>query len=240
MAVKEPVRSVAAPRRASARNANNRGRMIVLDGPDGAGKTTQAKLLKERLEAQGVDVLLLREPGGTQAGEAIRKLVLEQREIGLCPLTETFLFQAARAQLVEEVIRPALSNGAWIICDRFTLSTMVYQGFAGGVTRKVVEQLSQAAASGIVPDRYLVLWVPPRVGIKRRASRQADRMEAKGLIFIREVADAYLREARRNARAYRLVNGQGTVKEVQRRLWKQIEPLLAPKKKEKRERPVNV
>jgi dTMP kinase len=202
------------------------GRLIVLDGPDGAGKSTQVRLLKEALEARRVKVLALREPGGTAAGEAIRKLVLEQREIGLSPLTETFLFQAARAQLIEEVVKPALKKGTWVVCDRFFLSTLVYQGYAGGVDKGVVETLSKVACAGVVPDVYLVVWVKPSMGIQRRAARAADRMEAKGIQFIKDVASAFRRETLKRPRQFRFVDGAGTPEAVQARIWAQVEPLL--------------
>jgi dTMP kinase len=204
----------------------SRGRFIVLDGPDGAGKSTQARWLKDELEKFGIRTLLLREPGGTSAGEAIRKLLLEQREIGLSALTEAFLFQAARAQLVEEVIAPALSKGTWVICDRFTLSTLVYQALAGGVDEQAVEIMSAVATGDIEPDRYLVLWVSPKIGISRRAHRANDRMEAKGEKFIRNVAAAFKAQTERNPSRYRLIDGSGTPEEVQQLLWRQIQPLL--------------
>jgi dTMP kinase len=217
------------PDTASTRRARgkSRSRFIVLDGPDGAGKSTQVKLLAERLKARGEKVLTLREPGGTPAGEAIRKLLLEQREIGLSALTEAFLFQAARAQLVEEVIRPALHRGTWVICDRFSLSTLVYQGFAGGVKPAVLRTLIDAATSGLKPDRYIVLWVAPEVGVQRREKRgAADRMEAKGMKFIRDVARAFLREAKRDPKQYQLVPGDGAQSDVHERIWQQVEKLI--------------
>lgn len=204
------------------RTTRRRGRFVVLDGPDGAGKSTQAKRLAEHLKTQGIDALLLREPGGTAAGEAVRSLVLEHRKDHLFALTETFLFQAARAQLIQEVIKPALAAGKWVICDRFSLSTLVYQGFAGGVAPKVVKTLTTLACDGIKPDLYLVLWVSPKVGVARRADRAADRMESKGEKFIRDVAEAYRREARRS-REYVFLDGSGTLDEVQARIWTKVE-----------------
>ena len=209
-------------------NSRKRGRFIVLDGPDGAGKSTQAKLLAQTLKAHGIKALLLREPGGTAAGEAIRALLLEHRGVDLSALTETFLFQAARAQLVEQVIKPALKSGKWVICDRFTLSTLVYQGHAGGVDPKIVRTLSTLACAGVKPDLYLVLWVPPKTGIARRADRAADRMESKGRKFLRDVANAYKREAR-NTREFTFVDGSGSLQEVQQRIWKHIARMLARK-----------
>ncbi len=200
----------------------------MLDGPDGAGKSTQARILSEHLEQRGVKVLLLRDPGGTAAGESIRKILLEQREGGdhLSPLAETFLFQAARAQLIEEVVKPALAAGTWVICDRFSLSTLVYQGLAGGVDTGVIEKLSAIATAGVKPDRYLVVWVPTKIGIERRADRAADRMESKGDKFLRAVADAFRNTAKREPKKYRMIDGQGSLDDVRERIWNAVEPLL--------------
>ena len=198
----------------------------MLDGPDGSGKSTQARLLADELERRGIETLLLREPGGTATGEAIRKLLLMRGAMAIGPLAEAFLFQAARAQLSEEVIRPALRRGAWVLCDRFSLSTLVYQGFAGGVPPRAVEALSALAAGGLWPDKYLVLWVPFSVGLQRREHRAADRMESKGAKFLRAVAAAYKRAALSAPGRYELVDGRGTVGAVRERIWRRVEELL--------------
>jgi dTMP kinase len=214
---------------------NRKGRFIVLDGPDGSGKSTQARLLAVELKQRGIEVLLLREPGGTATGEAIRQLLLKRGAMAISSLAEALLFQAARAQLVEEVIRPALRRGAWVLCDRFSLSTLVYQGLAGGVPPRAVEGLSALATGGLWPDKYIVLWVPFNVGLQRRAHRAADRMESKGAKFLRAVAAAYKREALRAPRLYELVEATGTVETVQARIWRCVATLLNSSSSEERE-----
>ena len=203
------------------------GRFVVLDGPDGAGKSTQARLLSERLQQRGIVVQLIREPGGTAAGESIRALLLEKRANSeISALAETFLFQAARAQLIKEVIKPALSKGHWIVCDRFTLSTFVYQGLAGGVSTDAIETLSRLATDGLSPDCYLVLWLPLDSAAGRRTRRgEADRMESKGEKFLADVSAAYRTFAEKSS-AYKLIDASGTVEQVQESIWRQVEPLI--------------
>ena len=208
------------------RKQKQRGRFLVLDGPDGAGKSTQIALLAQALQARGMRVLVLREPGGTKAGEAIRAILLDRLTEGLSPLTETFLFEAARAQLVQAVIQPALRSGTWVLCDRFTLSTLVYQGLAGGLKPDMVARLSRLATGSLRPDRYLVLWVRLTEGLTRRSGREADRMESKGLRFSRAVSEAYRQQARMHPRRYILVDGSGTVERVRARVWARVVRLL--------------
>ena len=143
----------------------------MLDGPDGSGKSTQAKMVAAELQSRGLKVRALREPGGTALGELVRGLLLNHSKTKIDTLAETFLFQAARAQLIHEVIEPALAKGEWIVLDRHTLSTLVYQGYAGGIRKKTVKLLSHAATGELSPDAYIVLWVPPGIGAERRSGR---------------------------------------------------------------------
>lgn len=202
------------------------GRFIVLEGPDGAGKTTHLELLKKQLERRGVKTRTVREPGGTIGGEKIRAVLLGGKADHLTAVTETFLFQAARAQLVHEVIRPALERGEWVLTDRYWLSTMIYQGYAGGVDPAEIRRLSKLATGGLMPDRYIVLWVPMKESMARRADRAADRMESKGDAFARKVNLGYRRVALSSRGQLKLIDGRDTVDAVAARVWKLVEPLV--------------
>ncbi len=170
-----------------------RGCFIVLEGPEGAGKTTHARGLEASLVERGRKALLTHEPGGTVTGEAIRRVLLDGRYGEMTPLTELFLVCASRAQHVAEVIRPALAEGAVVICDRFSPSTIVYQGYAGSVPMDVVVSADAAARQGLVPDLTIILDVPAEAGLARgMADTSADRIESKEIPFHRRVREGYL------------------------------------------------
>lgn len=161
---------------------------ISFEGVDGSGKTTQVALLADSLREEGRDVVATREPGGTPAGELIRELLLEGGEIA--PWTEAALFAAARAQLVDEVIRPALARGADVICDRYIDSSLAYQGLARGLGVERVLELNLLATSGLLPDRTFFLAIPPEDTAGRRDT-QPDRIEREGDEFAAIVDQGY-------------------------------------------------
>jgi dTMP kinase len=171
------------------------GVFIVLEGPDGGGKTTQAALLAEALRAEGRDPLVLREPGHTRLGEEIRQILLGHRDEEIDPRAETCLFMAARAQLTAEVVRPALAAGRVVLSDRFLLSTVVYQGYADGKFDPVIEQMGRWVTQGIDPALTIILDVRPDAARARR-QRAEDRMEAKGAAYHKRVREGYLAAAR--------------------------------------------
>ena len=157
---------------------------ITLEGVDGAGKSTQARLLARALELAGHDVVALREPGGTAISEKIRALLLDPANAAMGDTCELLLYEAARAQLVHETIAPALAAGKVVVCDRFYDSTTCYQAFADGLDRQVVRDANNLAVAGTHPDLTLVYQIEPALAARRMADRaRADRMEAKGMEF---------------------------------------------------------
>ena len=174
-------------------------RFIVLDGVEGCGKSTQAGLLADHLRGQGHEVVLTHEPGGTPVGEAIRTLILDPAYPEMTPLTEVMLFCASRAQHCEQVIRPALQRGAWVVCDRFSSATIAYQGFAGGLGPETVHRVNEVATAGLEPDVLIVLDADPMVGWERKfgdgSQALADRIEHKSMEFHQAVRQGFLAQA---------------------------------------------
>lgn len=175
--------------------SKTRGRFIVLEGADGSGKSTQAARLATALTARGRTTLHVRDPGGTALSEAVRRVLLDPAGGHLAVEAETFLYMAARAQLVADVVRPALAAGTIVVSERWTLSTEVYQGIAGGFGAEKVRRVGRLASRGVEPDLVLVLDVPVGGGLARHA-REKDRMEKKGDAFHAKVVRAYRTLAR--------------------------------------------
>jgi len=168
---------------------------FVLDGPDGAGKTTQAARLAAFLQDRGATVSVLREPGATPAGEAIRDLLLDpDTDIGR--LAEMLLYQAARAQIIESVVRPALDDGKTVVLDRFGYSTVAYQGFGLGLDADVIRTVTRIATDGLEPDHVFILDLPPEIGLERLDGPK-DRIERRPLEYHERVRDGFRAEAAR-------------------------------------------
>jgi dTMP kinase len=177
---------------------------VTFEGVDGSGKSTQARLLAEWLRDDGREVVLTREPGGTPLGEEIRGLLLNGKDVA--PWAEAALFAAARAQLVDEVIQPALARGADVVADRYLDSSLAYQGLARGLGVERVLELNLLATSGLLPDRTFLILVPPGEAAARRRE-EPDRIEREGTGFAEEVDRAYREVARMFAQRVTLVDG---------------------------------
>ena len=184
---------------------------VTFEGIDGSGKTTQARLLAERLEREGVDVVLTREPGGTPLGEAVRDLVLHGEHVA--PWAEVALYAAARAQHVDLVIRPALARGATVVCDRYVDSSAAYQGGARHLGVDTVMELNLTVVGGLMPDRTVLVEVSPETAAAR-VGGSGDRIERDGIALWARAAEAYRDLARRDPRRYVVVDGARPVEEL--------------------------
>jgi dTMP kinase len=188
---------------------------ITFEGPDGSGKTTQAKLLVEFLQARGYPVLYTREPGGTEISEQIREIILSTRNKSMQSETEVLLFSAARAQIVAELIRPALAAGKLIICDRYADSTYAYQGYGLGLDLEALRAITKFATRGLVPNLTFYVDVPAEVGLARRHRGETNRLDLKNLEYHVRVRNGYLALARAEPQRFVVVDGTGTVDVVQ-------------------------
>ena len=196
----------------------NRGKFITLEGIEGAGKSTVARFVCESLRARGLSVLATREPGGTPLAERVRQIVLERGTESLSPVTETLLMFAARALHVDNVIRPALARGEWIVCDRFTDATRAYQGSARGVPSTLIEQLAQAVHGDLAPDLTLLLDLPVAAGLARARARTgavSDRFEAETVTFFEQVRAGYLAIARGEPARVQVIDAAAPLEEVE-------------------------
>lgn len=203
------------------------GLFITLEGPEGAGKTTNREFLAERLRTAGHEVLLTREPGGTPLAERIRELLLAPSNEAMAPDTELLLMFAARAQHLAQVIRPALTAGKVVLCDRFTDATYAYQGGGRGLNEARIAVLEEFVQGALRPDFTLVFDLPVEVGLARATARgQLDRFEQEGRAFFEAVRQTYLRRAALNPDRYRVIEAGRSLPEVQRQIDQLLPELL--------------
>lgn len=192
-----------------------KGHFITVEGIDGVGKSTQAALIEAVLDSAGYDVLRLREPGGVKISEQIREILLDPANVEIGDVCELLLYEAARAQLVHQVIRPALAAGKTVVCDRFYDSTTAYQAFADGLDRNMVSQANELAVDGCRPDLTLVFDLPVEDALRRRSGREAeDRLELKGLEFQERVAAGFRAVAADEPDRVKLIDAGGSIAEV--------------------------
>jgi dTMP kinase len=196
-----------------------RGRFVVLDGPDGAGKSTQAQLLVNALGRRGVGTLHLRDPGSTALAEGVRRLLLDPGTGELTASTEVLLFCACRAELVAREILPALEHGVTVVCERFVSSTLVYQGVGRGVREDWIRAVHAESVGGLRPDRVVLLDVDPETAWQRRQARRArDRFEERGQAFHAAVVQGFRALAVAEPAIHRLVDARGPTAEVAARV----------------------
>lgn len=210
--------------------ATQRGAFITIEGPDGAGKTTQAERLAAHLRDVGRRVHLTREPGGTWLGERIRELLLERTDsvAATDPLADALLFDAARRQLVQEVIRPGLDAGTTIVCARFTDSTLAYQGYGAGLDLDLLRQLNDAATEGLHPDLTLLLDLPVDAGLARKAPGDVTRFEAEyDLGFHDRVRAGFLALAAAEPARIAIVDATGAIDDVSRQITSIVDARVA-------------
>jgi dTMP kinase len=206
----------------------NRGRFITLEGIEGAGKSTVAQLVRDWLASRGIPTRVTREPGGTPLAERVREIVLNRGDETIAPRAETLLMFAARSIHVENLIRPALARGEWVLCDRFTDASRAYQGYGRGMDPEWIEQLANAVHGDLQPDCTLLLDLPVEVGLARARGRSgvaADRFEAEAAEFFERVRQGYLQIARAQPQRVRVIDAAAALPSVTQQVTRVLESL---------------
>ena len=201
------------------------GLFITFEGGEGCGKSTQSRLLLKKLEQRNIPVVLTHEPGGTALGNEVRKALKRRRGSSISPQAELFLFAASRAQLLAELIRPALEEGKVVICDRFTYSTLVYQGYGRGLDLTAIEMVNNMATQGLKPDLVIFLDISPEQGLARKRSLK-DRFELEDLSFHWRVREGYLKMAAAEPDRWLVIDAslpKGKIAEI---IWDRVSQLL--------------
>ena len=206
------------------------GSLITFEGIDGSGKSTQIQMLEHEFNKLGVEYKTFREPGGTELSEKIRAILLDKENIELISTAESLLFAAARAQLTAEQIKPAIAKGQFVICDRFTDSTIAYQGYGRGLDIKQLEEINYIATAGLTPDITFILDISPEAAAVRMEAEASDRMEETGVDFFRRIRGGYCQIKDQNPNRYRLINGEqppeNVFNEIKEIIMKQFEEVL--------------
>jgi dTMP kinase len=199
---------------------------ITFEGVEGCGKSTHAKLLAEYLEAKGHKCLLTREPGGTKLGEAVRNVLLGSKDLHISDISELFLFEACRSQIVKDIIHPALNENKTVICDRFSDATFAYQGFGGNVGLDIIETLDKIATGSLAPDVTILLDIDTVEGLKRAKKKGVDRMEAKDIEYHKRVRAGYIQLANRYPDRIRLVKVADRIEDTRDAVRKEIDDAI--------------
>jgi len=201
------------------------GLFITFEGGEGCGKSTQSRLLLKKLEQQNVPVVLTHEPGGTALGNELRKTLKRQRDSSISPQAELFLVAASRAQLVAELIHPALEEGKVVICDRFTYSTLVYQGYGRGLDFTAIKMVNNMATRNLNPDLIILLDISPEEGLARKQSLK-DRFELEDLSFHQRVREGYLKMAAAEPDHWLVIDASLPKGKIAETIWSRVSQLL--------------
>ena len=194
------------------------GKLITFEGIDGSGKSTQIQLLETEFEKLGISYKTFREPGGTKLSEKIRKILLDKKNIELYSNAESLLFAAARAQLTAEQIKPAITKGEFVICDRFTDSTIAYQGYGRGLNINNLELINTIATDGLIPDITFILDIDPQKATERLKTVNPDRMEAAGIDFFKKIRQGYCQIREQNQSRCIVINGEKPQKDISKEI----------------------
>ncbi len=204
------------------------GKFITLEGGEGAGKTTCLKHIEKRIKETGIDLCVTREPGGTRTGEKIREILLDRGNFDILDDTELLLMFAARSQHLNELIRPALAAGTWVLCDRFTDATYAYQGGGRGISRERIAELEQWVQKGLRPDLTLLLDLPVDVGLKRAGKRSSpDRFESENISFMQRMRSSYLDIASREPERVKVIDSSQALEDVLLRIDSVLDDVFA-------------
>jgi dTMP kinase len=201
------------------------GLFITFEGGEGCGKSTHSRLLLKKFEQRNVPVVLTHEPGGTALGDELRRALKKRRNSFISPQAELFLVAASRAQLVAEVIRPALQEGKVVLCDRFTHSTMVYQGYGRGLDFTAIQMVNNMATRNLNPDLIIFLDIPPKQGLARKRSLK-DRFELEDLSFHRRVREGYLKMAKAEPDRWLVIDASLPKSKVAKIIWSRVSRIL--------------
>ena len=202
---------------------------ITFEGGEGSGKTVQARALFRRLAELAIPVLLTHEPGGTSLGKKLSRLLKWTQDTDISPLSELLMFNASRAQLVDDVIRPNLLSGEVIICDRYADSTIAYQSYGRGLSLEMVATINNAATRGLKPDLIVLLDIPVDEGLARKGPRGRDRFEEENITFHQRVREGYLKLAADDPERWLVINASQSKAKIREIIWQRVSQLLAGK-----------
>ncbi len=203
-----------------------KGIFITFEGPEGCGKSTQSRLLYDYLKERSYDCVHTREPGGTKTGEKIRTILLHSKVVKISDLTELFLFEAARSQIVEEIIGPNLEKRRIVICDRFSDATFSYQGYGGKVPVEIISRLDDVATGGLRPDLTILLDVDTATGLERATKKGVDRMERKNIAYHRRVRAGYLKLAKEDPGRIKVIKVTDGIDKTQGLIRREVECVI--------------